>query len=40
MLTIRSISTARFRDGVSRRGFLKIGGLGLGELALPQLLEA
>lgn len=40
MLTIRSNSTSRFCDGVSRRSFLKIGGLSLGGLALPQLLEA
>ncbi len=40
MLTIRSNSAARFCDGVSRRSFLKIGGLGLGGLALPQLFEA
>ncbi len=40
MLTIRSHSTSRFCDGVSRRSFLKIGGLALGGLALPQLLEA
>jgi hypothetical protein len=31
---------ARFCDGVSRRNFLKIGALGLGGLALPQLLRA
>src|SRR6185503_13996044 len=30
----------RFCDGVSRRNFLKIGALGLGGLALPQLLHA
>jgi hypothetical protein len=30
----------RFCDGVSRRNFLKIGGLGLGGLALPELLAA
>jgi hypothetical protein len=29
-----------FCDGVSRRNFLKIGALGLGGLALPQLLQA
>ncbi|MEN9573259.1 MAG: hypothetical protein RL514_1114 [Verrucomicrobiota bacterium] len=40
MLTIRSNSAARFCDGVSRRSFLKIGGLGLGGLALPQLFQA
>jgi hypothetical protein len=31
---------ASFCDGVSRRGFLKIGGLALGGLALPELLRA
>jgi hypothetical protein len=30
----------RFCDGVSRRSFLRIGGLAMGGLALPQLLEA
>ena len=30
----------RFCDGVSRRNFLRIGSLGLGGLALPQLLQA
>src|SRR6516165_12085336 len=30
----------RFCDGISRRNFLKIGTLGLGGLALPQLLQA
>ena len=30
----------RLCDGVSRRNFLKIGALGLGGLALPQLLQA
>ncbi len=30
----------RFCDGVTRRSFLKIGGLGLGGLALPDLLRA
>ena len=39
MLTIYGRS-ARFCDGISRRNFLKIGALGLGGLALPQLLEA
>ena len=39
MLTIYG-SESRFCDGVSRRNFLKIGSLGLGGLALPQLLEA
>ena len=40
MLTIRANSSARFCDGVSRRDFLRVGGLGLGGLALPQLFEA
>lgn len=30
----------RFCDGISRRNFLRIGALGLGGLALPQLLQA
>jgi uncharacterized protein DUF1501 len=39
MLTIYGERT-RFCDGLSRRNFLKIGALGLGGLALPQLLQA
>src|SRR6266550_4193764 len=39
MLTIFGNQT-RFRDGVSRRNFLKIGALGLGGLTLPQILQA
>ena len=39
MITIPG-SEARFCDGVTRRNFLKIGGLGLGGLALPDLLRA
>ncbi len=39
MLTIYGKSS-RFCDGVSRRNFLKIGALGLGGLALPELLQA
>src|SRR5947207_6709197 len=31
---------SRFCDGVSRRNFIKVGALGLGGLALPQLLRA
>jgi hypothetical protein len=31
---------SKFCDGVSRRNFLKIGALGLGGLALPELLRA
>lgn len=39
MLSI--IGTAhQFCDGIPRRSFLKIGGLGLGGLSLPQLLKA
>jgi hypothetical protein len=40
MLTIYDRSKSRFCDGVSRRNFLKIGALGLGGIALPQLLHA
>ena len=40
MLTFYSNSGGRFCDGVSRRSFLKIGALGMGGLALPQLLKA
>src|SRR6267154_3533000 len=40
MLTIYGNRTPRFCDGVSRRNFLRIGALGLGGLALPQLLRA
>ena len=40
MLSIYGNSSGRFCDGVSRRNFLKIGGLGMGGLALPQLLRA
>jgi hypothetical protein len=39
MLTIYG-TKSRFCDGVSRRNFIKIGALGLGGLALPQLLQA
>ena len=39
MLTIPG-DNQRFCDGVSRRNFLKVGALGLGGLALPQLLHA
>jgi hypothetical protein len=38
MLTIYG-NSSRFCDGISRRNFLRIGALGLGGLALPQLLE-
>ncbi len=30
----------RFCDGLSRRNFIRIGALGMGGLALPQLLRA
>ena len=40
MLTILGPKDGGFCDGVSRRNFLKIGSLGLGGLALPQLLQA
>ena len=40
MLTIRGGSRSGFCDGVSRRNFLRIGALGMGGLALPQLLRA
>src|ERR1041384_3169520 len=40
MLTIYGNRTPRVGDGVSRRHFLKIGALGLGGFALPQLLQA
>lgn len=33
-------SSHRFCDGLSRRNFLRIGALGMGGLALPQLLQA
>ncbi len=39
MLTINGQSS-RFCDGVSRRNFLRIGALGMGGLALPQILQA
>jgi hypothetical protein len=39
MLTINGQSS-RFCDGVSRRNFLRIGALGMGGLAMPQILRA
>jgi hypothetical protein len=39
MLTING-NQRQFCDGVSRRNFLKIGALGMGGLALPQILQA
>ena len=40
MLTISGGSGSSFCDGVSRRDFLRIGGLALGGASLPQLLAA
>ena len=41
MLTLwRPSEQNRFCDGLSRRSFLKIGGLAIGELSLPTLLRA
>src|SRR5688572_24711812 len=40
MLSIRNDSGVKLCDGVSRRDFLKIGGLGLGGLSLSQLFQA
>jgi hypothetical protein len=40
MLTIRGPRYGGYCDGVSRRDFLKIGGLVLGGLSLPELLRA
>ncbi len=41
MLNISGSSSGRaFCDGVSRRDFLKIGGLAMGGLSLPQILQA
>ena len=40
MLTIAGRSRSAYCDGVTRRDFLKIGGLALGGLSLPQLLQA
>src|SRR5438046_9025220 len=39
MLTIAG-SQSRFCDGISRRSWLRIGGLALGGLALPDILRA
>src|SRR5215212_2916008 len=39
MLTIAG-SSSKFCDGLSRRNFLRIGGLALGGAALPQLFQA
>src|SRR6187200_2011159 len=40
MLTLHSTSGGRFCDGGTRRDFLKIGGLAMGGLSLPDLLRA
>lgn len=40
MLNILGRTGGAYCDGVSRRGFLKIGGLAMGGVALPQLLQA
>lgn len=40
MLTIQGRRQGSFCDGVSRRDFLRVGGLALGGLSLPQLLAA
>src|SRR5271169_4756899 len=39
MLTIAGRARSGYCDGVTRRDFLKIGGLALGGLSLPQLLQ-
>ncbi len=40
MLTIQGAPSGKFCDGVTRRDFLKIGGLAMGGLSLPQMLRA
>ena len=41
MLTLwKTNETSRFCDGLSRRSFLQIGGLAMGGVDLPQLLQA
>ncbi len=40
MLTLHAQGHGRFCDGLSRRDFLRIGGLALGGLTLPQMLRA
>jgi uncharacterized protein (DUF1501 family) len=39
MLTVPATRPARFCTGLTRRGFLKVGGLGLGGLTLADLLQ-
>ena len=40
MISIPGTASSRFCDRISRRNFLRIGALGMGGLALPQLLQA
>jgi hypothetical protein len=40
MLTFSGQSSGRFCDGQSRRDFLRVGGLAMGGLSLPDLLKA
>jgi len=40
MLSIYSRNEGKFCDGMSRRGFLRVGGLSLGGASLPQILSA
>ena len=40
MLTITGTNGEAFCDGMTRRGFLRIGALGLGGATLPQILQA
>ena len=40
MLTIAGQGEDRFCDGIARRDFLRLGGLALGGLSMPQLLRA
>ena len=40
MLSILGRTPAKFCDGYSRRQFLKIGGLAMGGLSLPQIMQA
>src|SRR5262245_12466462 len=40
MLSIAGRGSGRFCDGITRRDFLKLGGLALGGLSMPELLRA
>lgn len=40
MITLNGRRHANFCDGIERRDFLKIGGLALGGMSLPQMLQA